>query len=286
VAQLPVSAADFEQVRDLERDDYGMVTTGNGRLWTLLARTDTWPFEDIEARTAFLRAIPREDIVAAAGGDWSQEYDSSSAVSLAPDEQGYDIAVEDAGFQQRLSEADDAAALRRSAGVPENTVVCILYDTDSAFARRAFEVMEKALDEAGWTARDCGNAEPEEVIEVGGAYDAVLTAMDLPASPADLARQWGSGVGNPTHATSAERDALITRLGTVTDPYERRDVRVAIEADIVAQSIAVPIATDPVVIVSSRDLQTVEPTPEWRGALASDPRGWQPEGSGGAPAAG
>lgn len=95
----------------------------------------------------------------------------------------------------------------------------------------------------------------------------------------------GAGDGNPTHATSKERDALIERLGTVTDPYERRDVRVAIETDIVSQRVAVPIAADPVVIVASRDVETVQGAPGRHGALASDPLEWVPEGAG-PPAAG
>ncbi|MGO2150266.1 MAG: ABC transporter substrate-binding protein [Microbacterium gubbeenense] len=285
VAQLPVSQADFVQVRDLERDDYGMATVGSGRIWTLLARADTWPLQDIEARTAFLRTIPRSDIIAAAAGDWTEAYEPISAMTLAPGDNGYEIAVEDGGLEKQLELAQDPAAMRKSAGVPENTVVCILYDTDSAFARSAFETMSDALDEGGWTARDCGNASPEEVIAVGGAYDAVLTTIDVPETPADIARQWGAGDGNPTHATSKERDALIERLGTVTDSYERRDVRVAIETDIVSQRVAVPIAADPVVIVASRDVETVQGAPGRHGALASDPLEWVPEGAG-PPAAG
>jgi len=285
VAQLPVSEADFVQVRDLERDDYGMATTGSGELWALLARADTWPLRDADARTAFLRSIPRTDIVAEVAGDWASAYESSSAMSLAPSEEGYDIAVEDSGIMTQLEPAQDPAALRKSAGVPENSVVCILYDTDEAFAREAFESMKKSLDEAGWTARDCGNDEPDEVIEVGGAYDAVLTRIDLPETPADLARQWGSGDGNPTQNASDERDALIARVGTVTDPYDRRDLRVAIEADIVAQRIALPIATDPVVIVASRDVEAVQAAPGRPGTLASDPLGWLPPGAA-APAVG
>lgn len=278
VAQLPVSEADFVQVRDLERDDYGMATTGGGELWTLLARSDTWPFRDADARTAFLRSIPRTDIVAQVAGDWASAYESAAAVSLAPGDAGYDIAVEDSGIMAQLEPAQDPAALRKSAGVPENTVVCILYDTDEAFARGAFESMKKSLDEAGWTARNCGSDEPDDVIEVGGAYDAVLTRIDLPETPADLARQWGSGDGNPTQNVSVERDALIERLRTVTDPYDRRDIRIAIEADIVGQRIALPIATDPVVIVSSRDVQAVQAAPGRPGALATDPLSWVPAG--------
>lgn len=139
--------------------------------------------------------------------------------------------------------------------------------------------MKTALDDAGWTARDCGSADPDDVIEVGGAYDAVLTRIDLPESPDELARQWGPGDGNLTQNASEERDALIERLGTVTDPYERRDLRVEIETDIVAQRIALPIAIDPVVIVSSRDVQAVQAAPGRAGALATDPLNWVPAGA-------
>ena len=65
----------------------------------------------------------------------------------------------------------------------------------------------------------------------------------------------------------------------MTDPYERRDLRVEIETDIVAQRIALPIAIDPVVIVSSRDVQAVQAAPGRAGALATDPLNWVPAGA-------
>src|SRR5699024_8447169 len=105
VAQLPVAEAGFVQVRDLERDDYGMVTTGRGELWALLTRADAWPCRGADARTPFLRATPRSDIVAQVAGDWAAAYESPAAMSLAPGDDGYDIAVEDSGVRAHLEPA-------------------------------------------------------------------------------------------------------------------------------------------------------------------------------------
>ena len=278
VVQLPAEAADFEQVRDYERDDFGMTTADAGKMWALFARVDSWPLDSRAARTAFLSTVPR-DAVAEASGEWKSAYRSTSAAVFSPDSDGYDIAVEDAGFEEAFAPADDPAAARKKAGVPEHTTVCILYDTDSEIARDAFDAIRNGVAEDGWIARDCGHPDPDEVVEVGGAYDAILTTVEVPRTPADIARQWGDTAANLTGATSSDRDELIEELSRATDRYDARDLRVEIERTIVDQRVVVPLAMDPSVIVASRDIAPPSPASGRAGALLTDPLTWAPVGT-------
>ena len=120
VAQLPVAEADFVQVRDLERDDFGMVTTGRGELWALLTRADAWPFRDADARHGVPALDPAQRYRRAGRQQLAAAYESSAAMSLAPGDDGYDIAVEDSGVMAQLEPAQDPAALRKSADAREH----------------------------------------------------------------------------------------------------------------------------------------------------------------------
>lgn len=278
VVQIPVADADFTQIRDLQRDDYGMSTGSTGRSWTLFTRVDSWPFYDRAARAAFLRTIPRGEVVSAASGEWAEAYAATSAVLFSPSSDGYQIALEDGGFETAFVPPEDPRKLREKAGVPAGAAVCILYDTDSSFARTAFATIRDSVTEAGWAVRDCGSATPQDVIDANGAYDAVLTNVDVPRTPADIARQWGDGPANLTRATSGKRTQLIGELARTTDEYDARDARVAIEKTIVDQAVALPLAVDPVVIVSSRDIAPVQVTDAHDGAIVTDPLRWAPAG--------
>lgn len=278
VVQIPVADADYTQIRDLQRDDYGMSTASTGRSWTLFTRVDSWPFYERAARSAFLRTIPRGEVVSAASGEWAEAYAATSVALFSPSSDGYQIALEDAGFDTAFAPPDDARKLREKAGVPDNAAVCILYDTDSSFARKAFATIRDTAAEAGWLVRDCGDAAPQDVIDANGAYDAVLTSVDVPRTPAEIARRWGDGPANVTRATSDERAQLIDELSRTTDEYDARDALVAIEKTIVDQAVALPLAVDPVVLVSSRNITPVQATDAHDGALVADPLAWAPAG--------
>ncbi|NHI16040.1 hypothetical protein [Microbacterium excoecariae] len=271
----------FDAIRTLERTDHGVSITDRGELWTLLARVDgVSKLSDPAVRAVFLRAFDRTDVTSAAAGAWEDAYPAASAVLFAPGDEGYDIAQEDAGFADAFRRTGEPAEERIAAGIPENSAVCVLYDSTSAFATAAFEALRAQVAEAGWAAADCGNPDPASVVEVGGEWDVQITRLAIPATPAEIDAVWGTGGAlNATGATSDARDALIDELAHTTDPYAARDTRVAIEKTIVDQMVAVPLAMDPIVALADTSLEAVLP----RGGRVAPVLGtavdWRPAGA-------
>lgn len=243
VVQITPAAASWEQVRDLGRRDYGVTASHDGSAWMLVLRTDEGDFRWPAAREAFFSAIPRNDLSSAGAGRWSSYQQTTDVVLFPAGTQGYDIAMEDAGFRDRydLSETE-AIAAREAAGVEEGTGICVLYDSGSEYAAAAYAALAAGVAEKGWTIEDCGTD------DVGGsrgdpAWEAVLTPLPVPTSAAQIQTYWGSdGARSWSAVANEDRDALIAELARTTDPYEARDLRVQIEATIVADAVALPIA--------------------------------------------
>ncbi|WP_105566205.1 ABC transporter substrate-binding protein [Microbacterium halophytorum] len=281
VMQVRPDAADFDAVQELERDDYGRAVSNRGQMWALVARVDGSPsrsmLADPDARRAFLAAVPAGEVVAEAAGPWSTDYAPTSSMVFPPGTDGYDIAVEDAGRAEALSVDGNADDARRAAEVPRGARVCVLYDTGVPFAGRAFEALRDLVGESGWSATDCGSDDPLGVVENGGAFDAALVRLPVPIEPRDLRAQWGSDSPlNISGATSGKRDALIDELERTTDAYDARDTRVEIEKTIVDQLVSVPLAMDPVITLSDRDVEGVQPSSGTPDGLVAGATGWAP----------
>jgi len=278
VVQIAPTAADRDRVRELERTDYGVATTHDGTVWTLLVRGDRGRFSATPARQAFLRAVPRQDVTATAAGEWAEQYEGADTVLFAPGTSGYEIALEDAGLRETLERsASEATADREAAGVPAGTAVCVLYDTRSEFARGAFAAMRARAAESGWDVRDCGQEDAASALAVGGEWDAALARLPLPGSAAEVASWWGSdGPAWLRGDGRAERDALIASLARASDEYEARDLRVQIEATIVRDAVALPLAMNPVVTIAAREVTGVRPRPGAVASLTSGAVDWAP----------
>ncbi|MGI6878883.1 ABC transporter substrate-binding protein [Microbacterium sp. gxy059] len=279
IAQAKPTPENFEAIRDLERDDYGVHASNRGEAWMVLARTSgPTKLADPAVRRALLRAIPRSDVIEAGAGAWASEFPETTSAIFPSGTRGSEISREDSGFRELLGASGGKPEEERAAaGVPPRSTVCVLYDVDSPTARRMYEAIRDAVAEGEWIATDCGSEDPSSVAEVGGEWDLLLTTVQLPETPAEIAAQWGTdGAENRTGATSAERDALIERLSRTTDAYEARDVKIEIEKTIVQQMAALPLAMDPVVTVSDRSLEAVLPRSGRLASLTSSAPTWRP----------
>lgn len=263
VVQVEPTDDNWEAIRDLERVDYGVSTTHTGSMWALLLHVDRGEFAWFSARETFLRAVPQADVASAGAGRWADAYQGTSAVVFSPDMAGYQIALEDAGFPDSVGEQvsdDDAAAERAEAGVEDGAGVCVLYDTDERFAVEAFGALRDGVAEAGWDVRDCGTDDLAGALSEDTEWHAVLTEVPVPQSAADVGAQWGTdGSASLTGGGDKERDDLIESLARAADEYQVRDLRVEIEASIVAEAVAMPLAMQPMVTVNHRGIDSVRP---------------------------
>lgn len=272
--QVRPVAANRDAVRELERKDFTVQMTNDGTLWSMLL-PPYGVFSDVRARTSFIHSAPARDLMDAGAGDWANAYAPSTSMTAIPNSRAYDIVNEDSGFMQTLGAADaDPSAERAAAGIPAGTRVCVLYDRRSEFATGAFAALQTAAAESGWRVADCGSDDLPAALEKRD-WDAVIMRVPIPRSPAEIAAQWGTGgASSITGQTDPARDELIARLAQTTDVYEAREIHAQIEATIVRAAVASPIAANPVVTITDRDVSGVSVRGGASAPLMSDAAQW------------
>ncbi len=281
VAQFAPTQENRELIRDLERRDHLVSSEGDGTVWALVLRADRGVFAAPEARMAFLRAVPRSDLVTAGAGTWRDAYQATDSVLFGPSADGYTASVEDAGLRETIgARSGDSAFERTRAGVSAGTSVCVLHDTDEPFAVEAFAALQSAMseDETGWQIRDCGDRDLQDRVAKGAEWQAVLTRIPLPESAREIATQWGSTKGpSLSGADATQRDQIIDKLSRTADPYDERDLRVTLEAQIVDEAIVLPLAVNPVVTIAARGIENVEAGSGGSATLLSGVGAWGPD---------
>ncbi|MEY2847704.1 MAG: hypothetical protein RI885_369 [Actinomycetota bacterium] len=257
VAQVAPTTQNRGRIRDLERRDNPVLTSHDGSVWTVLLRP-AGVFAAPAARTAFLRAVPARELVDRGAGDWSSAYTATTSMLAAPGSSAYDVVSEDSGFASSLgTPSRDPALDREAVGVAAGSSVCVLFDRGSEFATGAFAALQDAVEAEGWNVVDCGSDDIGAAIGQQG-WDAAIARVPLPETPAQIAALWGSGseaslVGD----ADADRDALITELARTVDVYETRELLARIESSIVRAAVARPLAVNPVVTISARQVTGV-----------------------------
>lgn len=287
VVQVSPGEASYDDVLDLELAGYGRQASNDGTLWSLTLRVDRGVFESEAARWSFLHAAPPGEMVSRAGGDWG--YESTSFLLIPPGAPAQELATEESGFDQAYADAEPLEE-RIAAGVPAGTDVCVLYDTDSAFATGAFEALEEGVAESGWDVQDCG-ASDLEAAQAESDWDAIIANVPVPTTPQAIAAQWGTGGAESLSGNfDPERDALIAAYAssgtyvpaddTRTDPdAASMDALVAIESSIIEDAVSLPLAMQPVVTIAQPGVEGIGPIDGPAAQLTSDIVNWAPEGS-------
>lgn len=273
VIELPPTRKNWEAVHELERRDYTSTPTNDGSLWMLALRTDTGLFKRQPARAAFLRSVPREELVKAGAGPWGGVFESTDMLLSAPGGDAAEVIREDAKFKESLGSAEDPAVELANAGLSRGTTVCVGYDARDAFAQAAFRALGPGMAEAGWAIRDCGRSGFSPTAK--GGWQAMLVRAPVPVTTLELSLLWGGSPAlNLTGLASPGRDGMIARLDRTTDIYAARDLLGKIERSIVDDAIAVPLAMNPVVVVSSPHVTGVAVQPGPAAALTSSAAAW------------
>ena len=276
VVQVDPAVDDFATVRGLVRRDHHVAYTHAGQIWTLALRTDG-VFASVAARRAFLRATTPADVRSAGAGDWEDAYSSTQSLLFAPESDGYEIAIEDAGYRAAFeSDVTDSGLERARAGVPGGTEVCVSHDSGDPFAVGAVRGLAQSVAEAGWVVTDCGEPDLSLSPTRRASWQAVLVAVPLPESPADITSVWGGKRRSPlTGERSRGRERLVEQLDQTVDVYDARDLQVAIEAQLIEEAVALPLALDPVVTLSSRSMNAVLPDTGASATLLGDAGNWE-----------
>ncbi|MBT2484535.1 MULTISPECIES: ABC transporter substrate-binding protein [unclassified Microbacterium] len=275
VVQTAPTRGNRAPIRELERKDFTVAASHDGTMWALLL-DPSGIFTERQTRTAFIHAIPANEMAQRGAGEWASAFTGTTSMVSSPGSRAYDIVNEDSGFAESLATARDEPALEReAAGVAPGTRVCVLFDRGSEFAAGAFAGLRDAAYEAGWTAVDCGSDDFTGAL-AAGKWDAVIARVPIPQTPEQIAAQWGSGgAASITGDADAERDALIVDYAQTADVYEARDILAKVEATIVRAAVALPIAVNPRVTIADRDVSGISPRTGATASLTYDVAQWE-----------
>jgi len=189
-------------------------------------------FKDPKVREAFLKTIPRQEIVdklivPIAGEDALLR----SSQIFVPGAEGYDESVANNG-SDAFAEPDieGATALLAESGIT-NKEVCILYATNNPRRVNEFALIQASAAQAGFTVTDCGSDQWSSLLGTPGAYDAVFFGWQ---SEGLGATDWTptfetGGINNLNFYSNEEVDAISKEISSEFD----KDKQIALmqEAD-------------------------------------------------------
>lgn len=227
-------------------------------------------FDDARVREAFLKTIPREqivrDLVSPIVGSKAEVRDS---FVFTPGMDGYRDAA-DAASSFSDVDIDGAAKLLDEAGTT-NPEVCILYASDNPRRATEFSLIAESAKKAGFTVTDCGTTNWRELLGAPGKYDAALFAWESTSTGAvDSASRYISGAQGNFNGYSSDRvDDLYERLATTADSDEKRKLLSQVDEQLWADGYGMPLyqfpsitAYDPTA-VSGVDPIVLSPTLYW-----------------------
>jgi peptide/nickel transport system substrate-binding protein len=185
-------------------------------------------FQDPRVREAFLKVIPRNQIVDTLIAPIGKGAVVRNSQVFFPGQEGYGESAK-ANGSKAYSKVDieGAAALLEKAGVvaPE---VCMLFDSTNPRRIAEFSMIQKSAAGAGFVVTDCSSPHWSDLLGTPGAYDAALfgwKSTTLRVSNGAPATFNSAGVNNHNFYKDSKMDALTDELSAEFD----HDHQVAIE---------------------------------------------------------
>ena len=227
-------------------------------------------FDDPLVRTAFLKTIPRQQIVDDLVAPVHADAQVRSSHVFLP---GTD---DDAQAAQRNGSADfgrpdvaGAKRLLRQAGAvaPE---VCILFDPANPRRLSEFELIQSAAAQAGFRVTDCSSPTWQELLGLPGEYDASLYALrasNLAVTAVRASFASTGGVNNTSFYSNAEVDALLAELERETNAAEQTRLLAEIDRLVWADSAGMPLYQFPSITAFRTGVTGVTPSPLAAGVL-------------------
>jgi len=186
-------------------------------------------FKDPKVREAFLKTVPRQEILdklikPIAGEDALLR----SSQIFVPGADGYDESVAVNG-SDAFAEVDipGATALLAESGVT-NPEVCLLYASNNPRRVNEFALIQASANQAGFNVTDCGAENWGELLGTPGAYDASLFGFQ---STSLGATEWTAtfetgATSNYTFYSNAEIDAIAAEISSEFDPEAQKELKI------------------------------------------------------------
>ena len=221
-------------------------------------------FDNPLLREAFLKTIPRQQIVDTLIKPLNPEAEVRNSQIFIPGAAGYDETVANNGMADQFGEVDieGAKALIAEAGVTA-PAVCILYAINNPRRVNEFALMQASATEAGFVVEDCGSPEWGGLLGTPGAYDAVFfgwqsTSLGVTGSSPTFRT---GGINNLNYYSNAEVDGLLDELDVTLDPERQIEIQIEIDKLLMDDFYGVTIFQFPAVTAFSDRVANVEPGP-------------------------
>lgn len=201
-------------------------------------------FADANVREAFLKTIPRQQILESIVTPVNPEAEVlNSQIFLPTDGDQYTTAVEASGYDQ-YTEPDIEGAKALLAGA--TPTVRILYNTNNPNRVDSFRAIQQSAQQAGFVIEDAGSPDWSSLLG-SGSYDASIFGWVSPgAGNAALPQIFKTGGGgNYNNYSNAEVDALVDQSQVTVDADELADLKVQIDAATAQDFYGLPLFQSP-----------------------------------------
>jgi len=220
-------------------------------------------FNDPRIRQAFMKVIPRQEIIdKLIKPIVGEEATLRQSQLFVPGAEGYDQSVENNGSQE-YNEVDiaGATALLAEAGVP-SPEVCMLYDTNNTRRVNEFQLIQQSAAQAGFNVTDCGSPDWGGLLGTPGAYDASLfgwqsTSLGVTDS---LPTFETGGINNLTFYSNPEVDAIVQELNSEFDEDRQIELQQELDRLLWEDFYGVTIFQFPGVTAHSDTLEGIDPS--------------------------
>lgn len=208
-------------------------------------------FDDRRVREAFLKVVPRQEILDAMVASVRGEAALRSSQVFLPGAPGYEDSVAGNGSASlREVDVDGAKALLAEAGAV-NPTVCILFDPANPKRQEEFRLIGQSASAAGFTVTDCSSPDWINLLGTPGTHDASIFSWRVEnLSFAGLQAIYVTdGLSNLNGYSSPRVDELLATLSITVDPAEQRELRKRIDAALFDDAYGLPLYQSPVIVV-------------------------------------
>ncbi|WP_242682010.1 ABC transporter family substrate-binding protein [Herbiconiux sp. SYSU D00978] len=220
-------------------------------------------FEDIRVRQAFLKTIPRQEIVdTLIKPIIGEDAIVRNSQIFVPGAEGYDESVENNGSSEYAEvDIEGAKALLAEAGVT-NPEVCILYANNNPRRVNEFALIQASANQAGFNVTDCGSAEWGGLLGTPGAYDASLfgwqsTGLGVTEARANYVP---GGLNNLNYYDNPEVTAALDELNGTFEADRQIELQQEVDRLLWEDAYGVTIFQFPAVTGVSERIENVDPS--------------------------
>lgn len=243
----------------------------------------TGVFENPLIREAFLKTVPREEIVETLIRPVDPDAQVRSSHVFMPGAGGYESAVEQNGSTE-FAKVDIRAAKRLLAEAAKTDAalaaptVCLLFDPANPRRVAEFQLIKESAARAGFTVTNCSSPDWSNLLGTPRAYDAALYALretNLAVSATEASFASTSTINNYANYANPAVDALFAELSEPGNRGNRAELLTKIDETLWTDFAGLPLYQFPSMTAVSGEVSSVEASPLGATALWK-PWEWEP----------